>query len=444
MRKQKNSGIRLRLAHFAPVVVILFTCFATSPRFLPADLTAEQNGEICEAAWKAVRDNFYDSRFRGVDWDQVRSDYLPRFKRAGSRADVATLLRRMLGELHASHTQFRTAEEIQLYRNILPFFFERRSGRVFVADPLPPAASGRLAFGDEITGIEGADVSALVLPLFNRIYTPQGNPFFGPRDSGARLEVVRGMKPVWVSVPRVARLGGVEVARLDAQPSNIGVLRLVCIGGDIGPAMLRGLMERASGLDGLVIDLRFNSGGDIRGSLPLAGMLLGPGKHFYSELPRDGATAPVFRFTDCDYSRLLAGLIEKGVQVQFVTCAETVRFEKPVALLVNEHTESEAELFAAAIKEYGRARVFGARTAGATCGWSRALSLPHGMGTVAVPFTSSRSATGKDYEGMGIEADETIENRIEDFQARRDRVLEAALGYLKSLARRPNSARANR
>jgi C-terminal processing protease CtpA/Prc len=81
-----------------------------------------------------------------------------------------------------------------------------------------------------------------------------------------------------------------------------------------------------------------------------------------------------------------------------------------VAVIANSNTESEPELLAATCKEYGRGRIFGERTPGAFHGPTLAIAVPDRLALFAVPYASSISPKGIDYEQRGIEPDEPVQN----------------------------------
>ena len=61
--------------------------------------------------WRTVRDRFYDPQLHGLDWSAVRKRYLPDAAQATSEEALATVINRMLSELHASHTHYYTPDE---------------------------------------------------------------------------------------------------------------------------------------------------------------------------------------------------------------------------------------------------------------------------------------------------------------------------------------------
>ena len=121
--------------------------------------------EAFQQAWTYLRDQFFDEKMNGVDWNAVRAAYQPRI--AGSRTpdEMRRLISMMLGELNASHMGISApAQPSQTTLGRLAVDFDRvefeTSGRLRVAGvvPLGPAALAALKPGDYILQVEGADV----------------------------------------------------------------------------------------------------------------------------------------------------------------------------------------------------------------------------------------------------------------------------------------------
>ncbi|HTJ13729.1 MAG TPA: S41 family peptidase [Dinghuibacter sp.] len=92
-------------------------------------------------------------------------------------------------------------------------------------------------------------------------------------------------------------------------------------------------------VDGIVFDLRDNHGGSLQEVLRMTGLLI----------PR-GPVVQVRR--------------RSGAPVALSSDADSVVYDGPLAILVNEKTASAAELFTAAIQDYHRGIVIGSRTYG--------------------------------------------------------------------------------
>jgi Tol biopolymer transport system component len=64
---------------------------------------AQEKLAVFQQAWTYLRDEFYDDKFHGVNWDAVRTEYAPRIAGATTPDEMRRLLNLMVGELNASH-----------------------------------------------------------------------------------------------------------------------------------------------------------------------------------------------------------------------------------------------------------------------------------------------------------------------------------------------------
>jgi tricorn protease len=121
--------------------------------------------EAFQQAWTYLRDQFFDEKMNGVDWNAVRAAYQPHI--AGSRTpdEMRRIISMMLGELNASHMGISApAQPSQTTLGRLAVDFDRvefeTTGRLRLAGvvALGPAALAALKPGDYILQVEGSDV----------------------------------------------------------------------------------------------------------------------------------------------------------------------------------------------------------------------------------------------------------------------------------------------
>jgi C-terminal processing protease CtpA/Prc len=72
--------------------------------------------EAFEIVWQTVNDSFYDPKFGGVDWAQVRERYQPQVAKVSNDREFHQLLQQMLNELHQSHFMVIPREAIPKIR----------------------------------------------------------------------------------------------------------------------------------------------------------------------------------------------------------------------------------------------------------------------------------------------------------------------------------------
>jgi carboxyl-terminal processing protease len=172
-------------------------------------------------------------------------------------------------------------------------------------------------------------------------------------------------------------------------------------------------VERLRGCDGMVIDMRGNTGG-------AAAMTMGIAGHFFGESKKLG----VMLTRDSTFNIL-------AIPRRVNAAGELVEpFAGPLAILVDETTGSASEVFAGGMQAVGRARIFGETTAGAvlpamTTRLPNGDSLLHAMGDF-------ETSAGVRLEGRGVIPDQEVPLARADLLAGRDAKLEAALDWIAS------------
>ena len=94
---------------------------------------SEEFNQMFYEAWAQMEENFYDGKFHGLDWTKAREQYKRFLPYLNTRGDLRILLNDMLGELNSSHQGFGTFgddETIHLQNQTM------ETGIVF--DPLNP------------------------------------------------------------------------------------------------------------------------------------------------------------------------------------------------------------------------------------------------------------------------------------------------------------------
>ena len=69
---------------------------------LDVDFSKEKM-EVFRQAWTYMRDGFYDEKFHGADWGEVRAQFTPIVAGVRTSDELRRVLNLMMGELNASH-----------------------------------------------------------------------------------------------------------------------------------------------------------------------------------------------------------------------------------------------------------------------------------------------------------------------------------------------------
>jgi carboxyl-terminal processing protease len=161
---------------------------------------------------------------------------------------------------------------------------------------------------------------------------------------------------------------------------------------------------RKAGMTALVLDLRGNPGGVGAMSVPVARLLL-----------TEGGSLGKLQFRD--------------FAQEFNVEPNPQAFTGKVAILVDEGTASTSEIFAAGLRDLGRAAVIGGGPSAGAALPSVIEEIPGG-GVLQYVVGDYRSPRGTVVEGVGVLPDVTVPETREDFAAGRDRVLEAAIRHV--------------
>ena len=137
-----------------------------------AELDVDFSREKIEAfrqAWSYLRDQFFDEKMNGVDWNAVRGVYEPRVAGVRTPDEMRRVLSLMLGELNASHmgiSEPPQGSQSTLGRLALDFDRDEydRTGRLRVTTvvALGPAAIGGIKPGEYLTQVDRRGVGPRV------------------------------------------------------------------------------------------------------------------------------------------------------------------------------------------------------------------------------------------------------------------------------------------
>jgi len=382
--------------------------------------------EVFDGVVKTVSEQFYDPSFHGVNWPDVQARYRARLDKVTDDASLQQLITQMLAELKSSHLHvYRTTPGVKggLAARIEPV---EGTDTVLELAPLSDARTKGLRPGDRIVGgvasLEGpagtiADVAV-------------------QRCDGATTQL-KIRRERWLFPEEHP---GWRWARIRVAPEKvIGYIRVDRF--DDGAAELADqAMEELGKTQGLVIDVRTNSGGNIS-AMRLASYFIdhdGPAfalmsRPYLEKLGRpvtaaDVAEAPkvIGRYRGEDVGEALAK--GHGAATFYAEDLGDKRYRGPVIVLIGPGTGSAAEGFAWGMKTYSRARLVGAPTAGAILSGDNFEIAP--TWSLTVPVAGHWSGEGKDLNDKPVTPHEAVPETRADICAGRDRGAERAIAIL--------------
>jgi carboxyl-terminal processing protease len=391
-----------------------------------ADSIAQTRAQVFDGVVKTVTEQFYDPAFHGVNWADVQARYRKRLDAVTDDAGLQQLITEMLGELKSSHLHvYRTTPGVKggLAARIEPV---EGVDTVVELAPLSDARVKGLRPGDRIVGgVAGLDGPAGTL----------ADVSVQRCDGATTLLKVRRER--WLFPEEHP---GWRWARIRIAPDKvIGYIRADRF--DDGAAQLADqAMEELANTKGLVIDVRTNSGGNIS-AMRLASYFIdhdGPAfallsRPYLEKLGRavtavDVAAAPqvIGRYRGEDVMEALSK--GHGAATFYAEDLGDKRYRGPVVVLIGPGTGSAAEGFAWGMKQYSRARLVGAPTAGAILSGENFEVAP--TWSLTVPVAGHWSGAGKDLNDKPVAPHEAVPETRADLCSGRDRGAERAIAIL--------------
>ncbi|NIR43308.1 MAG: peptidase S41 [Gemmatimonadetes bacterium] len=348
--------------------------------------------QIFADAWRFERDFFYDPNMHGVDWDAMRERYGRLIDDAVTRWDVNYVLGELIAELNASHTYRGGGDTESAERRgvgMLGVDWELDNGAYRIAriiDGAPWDSEVRSPFARPGVDVSAGDYVLAVNGVPIDVSKDPWAAFQGLGSSTVALTVndrpdMQGAREVIVETLdtgdeiRLRHLAWIESNRSrveEATDGRVGYIYVRSTGSDGQTELVRQFAAQFD-KDGLIVDERFNSGGQIPDRF--VELLNRPPLSFWAvRSGRDWPWPPVAHFG-------------------------------PKVMLINGWSGSGGDAFPYYFREYGVGPLIGSRTWGGLIGISGAPSLIDGGG-VTVPTFRMYSTDGHWFaEGHGVEPD---------------------------------------
>lgn len=370
---------------------------------------AAERAYVFDHAWRQFKEKFYVADLHGVDWEFYGREYRKFLPFVNNNYDFAEMLSEMLGEANASHTGCRysppTANVDQTAELGLLYDLAYAGSGIKVAEvleggPLDRAAS-KIRAGHVIEKIDGQPLTDAIdfYQLLNRkagkltllsVYDPAAN---------ARWEeTVKPIAPAangqllyqrWVKQRRdeVERLSGGTIGYVHVRAMNDASMRTV----------FEEALGRNAGKKAIVVDTRFNGGGNIHEQL-----------------------------SDFLSGRKYFDIVPHG---QYIGSEPYDKWVKPSIVLIGEGNYSDAHLFPVAYKLKNAGKTLGMPVPGTgTFVWWEAQIDPTLV--FGIPMGGWRTPDGKFCENNQLEPDIKVRNEPDVITAGRDQQIEAAVKEL--------------
>ena len=360
--------------------------------------------------WANLEENFYDENFHGENWQALRDEYAAYLPYLNNRADLRQLCNDLLGELNTSHFGFRSSgkeEETEYETSTMATGIQFESANPYVVQRIiarsPADHKGKdIKAGDELIAVNGVVIDK----------SKNRNQYFvqPSRDEELTLTFLRAGKKIIVKLHPISYFSERTLlydewmqerqARVDkGSDKKIAYVHMKNMGGGELRRFKKEMVSEGHQRAGLILDLRYNTGGNVHDEV----------LQFLSQKPylnwkyREGALTSQPNFTPA---------------------------AKPIVLLINEQSLSDAEMTAAGFKELGLGTIMGTET-------YRWIIFTSGKGLVdgsfyRLPSWGCYTLDGQNIEKTGVAPDVFIANTFKDRVEGEDPQLAKAIEFVLS------------
>jgi carboxyl-terminal processing protease len=437
-------------------LLLIFFCAAVCLQAASALLSAgDRKLEIdsFEQVWRTINDSFWDPSFGGLNWRAVHDELLPKIEQARTHEEARAVLEEMIGRLHLTHFEIigsdvsSELDDLTARRGLGETGIDVRviRGKAIVTsvEDGTPAARASVRPGWEVVRAGDTPAARIIAEaghayehstlrelILREALTGQMS---GPIGSQIEIEFRDGEDRPVVKTLDEARPNGV-LSRFGYLPPTYVWIRHQMAAPQVGLVRFNMFLDPVDVMRtfgdavsaclacrGFIIDLRGNPGGIGAMAMGMAGW-----------------------FVDKPHERLGTLYMRSG-KLNFTINPRAEVFNGPLAILVDETSASTSEILAGGLKDLGRARIFGSRTAAAALP-SAIIMLPNGDG-FQYAMADYISEGGKRLEGNGVKPDVEAPWTREALLAGRDPALDAALHWIDTVrpAHKPlTGARARR
>jgi tricorn protease len=364
---------------------------------------SEEFAQMFDEAWAQMEEGYYDEKFHGLDWKKTKEYYRQFVPYLNTRADLRVMLNDMLGELNSSHQGFGTFgddENITLQNQTMETGIIFEDGDPYkVKYVVKRSAADKKAIdvkpGDVLIKVNDEEVDK----------TKDRSYYFTvpSRDRELRLAFLRSGQVVNVKIhPQATLFTNLYDEWVDNNQKRVDEKSngRVAYGymknmgqGELDQFMID-MTQELNNKDALIFDLRYNTGGNVHDE--------------------------VLKFLS--QRSYLQWKYREG---KLTTQSNFAASDKPIILLINEQSLSDAEMTSQGFKALRLGKIIGNET----YRWiifTSGVSLVDGS-SVRMPAWGCYSLEGKDLEATGVHPDILVVNTFEDKLNGRDPQLDRAI-----------------
>ena len=346
-----------------------------------ADFETTFANEIYNTALKAINEKFFlKSNLNTEKWETKFKDKIV------TVGDAHKYISKLVKELDDPYTRFLSCEEFKDEQDIMKSSFVGVGVKLALNKPQiidvisgSPADKGGIKPNDYITRINNKSTFGLTPSQIAGLLR-------GEKDTILQIKVKRENQTISKTLKREEL--NFKVVSSESLENNIAIVKIDSFIPENTSKLFREELTKLMSANGLIIDLRNNSGGLLKNAVEIADMFLSEGKIVST-----------------------TSYIEKKNQY----ANSNVLYNSPVVILVNENTASASEILTSALRENNKAIVIGKKTFGKGL-VQEIVKLPDDS-ALHVTIGAYLTPSGKNINKSGITPDEVVNNNEDQIQA---------------------------
>ena len=408
-------NIRMKRSQVLVFIIIIASLFTLNSIFLSnknikieevsdmVDHDQISSQKLFDNTWKIIRDNYYDEDLNTQAWARWKEHYHGKIK---TDEDAKVAINTMLASLNDPYSRYMSKTEYLDQNNSINskitgigVNISSIAGKIHIVNVMEgtPAQFANLLPNDIITAIDGKEVNGLSLSEVADLVR-------GAENSFVNITILRNKDKLTKRVMR--KEIKIKTVKSSIVDKSIGYIQITSFIGSTTPNEFLEALEKTKDTEGLIIDLRGNTGGLLPNAVFIANLFI-PNGNIVSIVGRNG--------------------YKYDINAQNTE----LNIKKPTIVLVDGGSASASEILSGALKDYNKAKLLGTKTYGKGM-VQKIIPLPNETGlnlTIAKYLTPK----GTDINKKGIDPDIKVEFSLKDVKNNNDAQLQTAKNVLSKM-----------
>ena len=365
----------------------------------------QEKQEVFHEAWTIANETYYDPKFHGANWSDIRGQYAKRIDAARTPDETRRVLSLMIGELNSSHSGISAGQGAGAPPSAgrLGITVDPTNFKITSVTPLSPADVAGIKPGTTLLSVAGKPLSASVnldevlqYKVGKRILISTSAKANIPLQPISGVVEKRLLYKQWVDTKRAYVL--------KASNGRLGYVHIQDMSAEALEQLYLDLDTENQSREGVVVDIRNNNGGFVNAYA----LDVFTRKPYLTMTPRDHPSSP---------ARTMLG--QRSLEL-------------PTVLVVNQNSLSDAEDFTEGYRSMKLGKVVGVPTAGWII-YTGSAQLIDGS-AMRTPSTKITANDGTDMElhprPVDVEVDRPVGESYTDKDAQLDQAVKTLLSGL--------------